>query len=145
MSFIPHMKQFNKTISIEVSVDSIANMLLSNMKEDFKHKDIVVEAIIGAGVEKGGLSYVYNALAGFSNAINFAVGEMVVCKETAYVYQHNQEKIQRSPRVIGDAKVIEINEFADRKVRVEFIGINSNGEPTTYEEWVSHTSCDKTA
>ena len=76
------MKTFNKSISIEISIDVIANMLLDNMNKEFKHSELVVEMLIGRALAKDdnrGISLLYNALNGHKNEINFQVGNIVKC------------------------------------------------------------------
>jgi len=138
------MKQFNKTISVEVSVDSIANNLLSNMKEDFKHKELVVEAIIGSALEKGGLGYIYNSLNGFNNEINFQVGDAVISTDRTYLGTKDETgKVERNHQEIGPCSVKEINIYADRKLLVEYSTYNRSGEFVVEQEWVYHKNCSK--
>lgn len=142
------MKQFNQVISIEVSVDSIANNLLSQFKEDFKHKELVTEAIIGRAlaVDNGMLSTVFNALNGFDGSINFQIGDVVRPKEL-YAYGYwTPESIEKGSSVhayIESAKVVDINLYSDKKLKLEYSVPQKDGKFKTETEWYSHRKCDK--
>lgn len=143
------MNKFNKIITIEVSVDSIAEQLLSNISPDFKHRELLTETIIGQALTSDKLGYVYNALNGFTNDIDFKVGDVVICEETAWKYERSNGGVDEAPkykqerRTVGQCKVIEINPYSAQKVKVEWTTINSQGNPSTDYAWVSHTKCAK--
>jgi hypothetical protein len=126
------MKKFNQVIKIEVSVDAIADQLLSNISVDFKHRDSLVEVIIGNALQNNiAMTQMYNALNGHSNDIDFKIGEAVTCTETEWSGDKRQ--------VIGCCTIININLHSAEKLEVSFI--NSVGKKTS--KWVKHTSCGK--
>jgi len=138
------MKNFNKQIKITVELDTIAQNLLSTMREDEKHRELIVEAIIGKMESTNdtlGMTLLYNALNGFTNTVNFKEGEKVIC--TSEVYGHWEEEQKPTYRAIGEAKVIEVNEYANNKVKVEYYIPQGDGSLTKSSSWVSHTQCSK--
>lgn len=139
------MKQFNQNIQVQVSVDSIANKLLSTMKEEFEHRDMLVEAIIGSALNSGTLLYIYNALNGFGNEINFQVGQIVEC--TKNIYRNapvpgvdNPWKSQYVP--IGTCEIVEIDLYRSDKLRVHYCYELENGNTKEDSMWVEQTTCD---
>jgi len=127
------MKKFNQSIKVEVEVDAIAEQLLSTINPEFKHREQVVESIIGNAIrEKSMTTQIYNSLNGFSNEINFKVGDIVKCSRGLY----DQDKKGNICRVID----VNIYNHYD-KLRVEYY--NSKGELN--EQWVSHSYCEITA
>jgi len=138
------MKNFNKQIQITVELDTIAQNLLSTMKEDEKYRVLIVEAIIGkmeSTNDTTAMTLLYNALNGFTNSVNFKEGDKVICSNE--VYAHWEEEQRASMRAIGEAKVIEINEYAKNKVKIEYYLPQSDGSSTKSSSWVSHTQCSK--
>jgi hypothetical protein len=144
------MNKFNKVIKIEVSVDDIANQLLAQISPDFKHRELLTEAIIGSSLEKNNLSYVYGALSGFTGDVDFQVGDSVVCKSQVYNYiqrpqtepptevKYDQQYVQ-----IGDCKVVEINKWSENKLMVEYTETLRDGKQRTDQKWVDHKECNK--
>lgn len=147
------MKQFNKDIEIVISVDSIANNLLNTFPEDYKHRELLTEAIIGSSLATGKLSYIYNALAGYTNDINFEVGDKVICTSEdrrEVEWQRNEEGSEKTKRnsrnvAIGECEVLEINEYEKYKLKVKFEqdSYYTEGKKETSEVWVDHRTCTK--
>lgn len=143
------MKSFNKTITVEVTVDSIANKLLAMMNPDEKHSDLVVETIIGSAIAlpKQGdllLSNLYNSLNGYTNEIDFEIGEQVKCEYEVYTYQRTEnDTYSRRNRVIGDCTIEQLDIYSDRKIKVSYECLNSKGENIVETQWVKHTQCNK--
>jgi hypothetical protein len=138
------MKKFNQTIKVEVEVDMIAEKLLSEFKEDFKHREILTESIIGTALDKGTISYIYNSLNGFSGEINFKVGDVVICSETyhkAYDMVNGEIVEVRKWVPINICKVVEINLYSSEKLCVEFEFLTSEGKMLTTKKWVDHRKC----
>jgi len=137
------MKKFNQTINVQVSVDSIAEKLYSTFDQDFAHRELLTESIIGSNLESGKLTYVYNALNGFNNDIDFEVGQTVDCKENVYKWtldvSTGSYKVEYMP--VGKAKIIEINIYKSDKLLVEYITINNKGEEIKETRWVNHFEC----
>ena len=53
------MKSFNKTITVEVSVDDIATKLLNTISDSFPHREMLVETIIATGLQASSLNYLF--------------------------------------------------------------------------------------
>ena len=133
------MKKFNKIITVEVSVDSIANLLLQSLAPDFKHKELVAEAVIATSLESNNLSYVYNALNGYSAEIDFKLGDEVMCSEKEYQYANGEQ----SRVELGLCKVIAINLYVSNKLTVEYQYQCKDGSFKTETRHVNHTNCNK--
>lgn len=143
------MKKFNQTISVQVEVDTIAQMLLSSMDKTFKHSEGVVEAIIGSALEANNIGYVYNALAGFTNEIDFKKGDKVICTETAYKYVNTGSdetpKFERKECEIGECVVEDVNLYRRDKLTVTFNSLDSRGMVITDSRNVRHNTCTQTS
>lgn len=119
------LPKFNKVIHVEVDLDMLHKQLLSTFPEDYKHKEILSHAIVGAAASNGGLGYIYSAMNGHVNEIDFCEGDHVMCG--------------------GDEVVIvEIDIYAKDKLQV--------ADPRTPEArinheslWVNHRDCTKVA
>lgn len=137
------MKKFNQTISVEVSVDSIAEKLWSTFDPNFAHAELLTESIIGSNLESGKLGYVYNALNGFNNDIDFQVGQTVDCKESIYSWVLDQStgSYKREYMSLGKATIVEINLYKSDKLLVEYNTLNSKGDHITETKWVDHRAC----
>jgi len=128
------MKQFNQTINIEVAVDSIAQTLLDTMSPDYKHREIVTEAIIATALDRNTLSFIFNALNGHVPHLNFNVGESVICTST---YWNNGKSNE-----IGICRIVEVNPYVDAELKVEYTYVD--GEKThTAKQWVRSNRCDR--
>lgn len=138
------MKKFNKSIKVEVSVDSIADKLLSMFSNDEKHSELVTETIIGNMLKDNtSISQLYNAVNGYTNEIDFKVGDVINCSDTFYTYVLNGETIGRRSIVIGTAVVKEIDIYSNNKLLIEIETITSDGNPTVETKNVHHTDCSK--
>jgi len=124
------MKKYNQVIKVEVSVDQIADKLAELINPEFKHKDNVVDSIIGPLLEQGNINYLYNALNGYTNDLDFQVGDNVHC--TAEVF-HN-----KMYQAIGEAVVVEVNPYKPAKIRIKHTKTG-----TVDYDWVDHTKCSK--
>ncbi len=133
------MKSFNKVITVEVSVDTIANNLLETIHDSHPHREMIVETIIGsANVHQLGL--LYNSLNGFTNEINFKIGDIIVPKDIkAYGYWEGKDQPQ-SYNFVQEAKIIEIDIYAKDKIKIEYI--LPNGKGVKESKWISHIGCE---
>lgn len=137
------MKRFNQTISIEVQVDAIADKLLSTFPEDYKHRELLTEAIIATSVDKGTVGYIYNALSGYSADIDFKEKEFVMCNDT--VWDWNKEAKEDKRRKMGKARIKEINIYTPLKLLVEYYHYKPDGSVKLISKWVDHKECTKDA
>lgn len=137
------MKRFNKVITIEVSVDSIAEQLLDTISPEFKHREILAEAIIGRMERDNSLSYLYNSLNGYPCDIDFKIGDEVRTENPMRIYGYwTLESIEKNDSIYNDvytAKVVEINPYADEKLKIQFDVPGKTGQLTPQTKWVRHT------
>ena len=139
------MKTFNESIQIEVSIDSIAKDLLKAMNPEFKHAEMVVENIIGRMLcqDKLGLSLIYNSLNGYTNDINFKVGDFVKPEKLCVYAYWTPESIENNNTCYGNilsAKVVEIKEYANEDLLIEYTKPGKKG-PEICRDWVNHKYC----
>lgn len=143
------MKQFNEVISVEVPVQAIANMLLDSMSPEFKHREIVTEAIVGRMMADNSLTFLYNSLNGYPCNIDFQVGDNVKNNNGFQVYGYwTAESIEQNNSVYGyiyDALVLEIDVYRDDKLRIEYKIPNKKGGFDTNTRWVKHAAWNKIA
>jgi len=163
---VRQLPKFDGVIQIEVSVDAIYQKLLGEFPEEYKHREMVSHAIIGSAQEKDTLHYIYNALNGFTQDINFQVGDIVECTEK-YRYERydakqetevgeiiidapNKTAVDYVPNwktrriAIGKCKVLKINLYAKDKLKVEFMGYDSYSPKDAASKktsWVDHKNC----
>lgn len=139
------MKTFNQVITVEVSVDSIANQLINTISESFPHREMLVETIISTGLDKGTLNYLYNSLNGYTNEINFQVGEVVKCSQKVYQYksENSREENRSEYSEIGECVIVDINIYTSDKVCVEFDKWQREGTTKKVKEWVNHSTLSK--
>ena len=140
------MKKFNQVITVEVSVDNIAQQLLKTINPEFQHAEMLAETIIGTSLDKGTIGFLYNSLNGYTNDIDFKVGDVITCTEQTYGYvpdtdAENNTTYSEKRMSIGDCTVVEINVYKSDKLLVEFSKLNSKGEFITKQNWVNHKNC----
>lgn len=140
------MKNFNEVITVEISVDNIANHLLSTMDPEFKHAENVVETIIGRllSTDKQGLNMLYNALNGYDVNIDFNIGDVVALNSiTCYcdVKSNDNDEWSRGNVQIEKATVIDIDIYSDKKIKIGFIVTDRNGRDEKREQWIHHSQC----
>lgn len=149
------MRQFNQVITVEVSVDSIAQKLLESINPEFKHAELLTEAIIGTSLDTGKISYLHNALNGYTNEIDFKVGDEIQINDTQYTFYNKEGEIVESS-VRGNGYVVgivkEIDVYKSKKLFVEMYYVDrktNNGNKEYYVEtdssWVDHKDCNKIA
>lgn len=142
------MKKFNEVITVEVSVDSIAEMLLTNLNGDFKHRELVAEAIVGRMKNDNSLGYLYNSLNGYSSEIDFQVGDVVGTSEPLREYGYwTPESIEKNDTVRGDvssAVIVDINPYSNDKLFIKYQVPNKSGSFDFRTKWVNHRSWNKT-
>jgi hypothetical protein len=124
--------------------------LVATFPEDYQHREILAHAIIGTN--KSNLSYIYNALNGYTNDVDFSIGDEVMCTsedryervEEAVVAQDAKPKYKEV--AIGKCKVVAIDMYSDRKLQVEFMSWDRyNHKQETKKVWVNHKKCTQAA
>ena len=108
------LPKFDQVITIEVSVASIYDKLVSTFPEDYKHKEALAHAIIGTTKDNGSIAHIYNALNGYTNAIDFQIGDEIDCgvKSRRVVTSTPGEtapNISRKVESIGFCKIVDID------------------------------------
>jgi len=140
------LKHFNKTITVEVSVDSIAQRLLETIKEDEKHKVNIVESIISPLLHSGKLTYIYNALNGYTNEINFVVGEFVKVDSKFYTYvdEHNKELVDQAYRQFTHGlEIVDIDIYQTNKVEIKYPYRIKDNVIEYKTNFINHNNCSK--
>jgi hypothetical protein len=139
--------KFTETIKMELEVQEIHEMMMATLPEDYKHKEILSHAIIGAAAETNTLVYVWKALNGLSNEINYKVGDIIMCtEEERYEEYFDNDECKYRKVAIGECKVVEINLYKGDKLKVEFQGYSNYGSKRDLcnrDCWVSHKNCTK--
>lgn len=164
------LPEFTETIKLEIEVSDIYKRMKNVLPEDYKHRDILAHAIVGSAAENGGLLFVYNALAGFDNTVDFQVGDEIMCsaEERNEKYDANVEnekgesvasvmnpadpeykpKWKNKDVEIGKCIVKQINLYSGKKLLVEFEQHHKYRDTPTVETvqmWVNHRNCAKWA
>jgi len=142
------MKKFNEIITVEVEVDTIATMLLDSMSSESKHKELIVEAIIGRYIseDKSGLGHVYSALHGVKYELNFKVGETIQtpnCYAYGFWEQQDIDNNNSSRVAIQKAKIVEIREYANAPLKIQYEVPNKKKELETRTEWIRLSDATK--
>jgi len=161
-----NLPAFNQTIEIKVDVDSIYKKMMDTLPEDYKHKEILAHAIVGSAVRNGGIGYIYNALNGFTNDIDFRVGDQVICtaEERTEGYDANLEDVYGTPLkrefaeavseykpnwktrqvAIGKCVVKEVDMYGENKLIVTFDNWNHYDKKNKpYDMAVDHKKCTR--
>lgn len=140
------MKKFNESVFVEVSVDKIAKQLLKSFKHNFEHKELVTESIIGLLMKDNRLPELYNVLNGYTNEINFEVGQVVYCNDmhTYHKLNHDTGKYDIDTKEVGNVRIEEIDIYRKYcKIKVYYDYVDSEGDIKRLPKWVSHLSCTK--
>jgi len=164
-----NLPKFKDVITIEIAVQMVYQKMLDTLPADYKHREILAHAIVGSANAKGQLSYIYNALAGFENTIDFKVGDDIRCtsEERRERYDYNLEDSEGEEKPdgikkkteqgadykpnysvrsvgIGRCEVIEVDMYSDKKLLVKFIQDKKYDNGKEEEEvWVDHRKCTK--
>jgi hypothetical protein len=140
------MRKFNQSISIEVQVDNIANQLLDTINPEFKHREPMVEAIIGTALNnKEALSHIYNAMNGYLPEINFKVGDIVNCKATTYMYVTEESRIKGDSHraELGKSVIVQVDPYRADPLCVEYDYYTSDGTVRRDARWVEMRHCSE--
>lgn len=141
---------FNKTISIEVDVDDIHKKLMGTFPEDYKHKEMLSHAIVGSAMEHGGIGFIYNALNGYTNDVDFGIGEVINCtskdrREYTPSVEEPLAKARRDMKEIGACEIVAINLYSRNKILVKYQqdAAFPFGGAEEVTAWVDHKTCTK--
>ena len=141
------LKKYNEAIKVEVEVDVIADDLLSKMDKEFPHAHMLVDTIMGHAMMDGSktmLKQIWTNLAGYTNEIDFTVGQDVTCSSTVYKYykvdgeEGDMPKYDSKYEEIGACYIKEIDVYRVDKVKVVYHATNSKGITEEQTKWVSH-------
>lgn len=143
------LKVWNESIKVEVSLDMIAAKLKDSFKADNPHTNLLTNTIMGVAKTTNKLSYIYNAVNGWEDKLNFKVGQFVTTTEGSKSYHYKlAAKVEpndpdkweqdRSAPIIG-GKVIEIDEFRDGgKIHIAYTRVDNYGKADHTDVWVNH-------
>jgi hypothetical protein len=133
------MKQFNKSIRIEISLDSIANRLLDMMKtENNPNAELVVETIIGSLQGDGQkMGMLYNSMVGWSNELAYQVGENVlVHRDHIREYRMHADCPYELPTTIEEIDIYR----GEKNVKVNYQYLHEDNTWHNSSEWIAHTN-----
>ena len=123
------MPKFNKELQVTVDVDMVAQQLLSLMKEDNPHRELLTYNIVGNLKESGKLGSIFSAMAGYHKEINIVVGKQYECLgsdlDSTYDNVITRDEWNKT-RVVVTA--LEINPFTTSPIKVEFKFNQKRGE-----------------
>jgi hypothetical protein len=125
------MKQFNQSIYVEIQVDAVAQQLRAQFNENFPFADQTTEMIIGRILEKDerSLGMLYQTMNGYKTLPLPKVNERYNCELYDYAYW-TPDSITQNSTVRGkvtECKVIEVFEFSDEPLLVEFLVPGKDG------------------
>ena len=163
---ITEMPRFNHSIQLTVELDSVFQKMLDLLPADYKHREVLAHAIVGSAAEAGTLQYVFAGLNGYTNDIDFTVGDIVKCVEMDKYEWYDAKledskgfrmidepadfgtpeykpKWERRKVQIGECNVVEINLYKTDKLKVEFqtAAYGKEAKFETQHAWVSHKNC----
>lgn len=138
------MKQFNQQITVTVEVDKIAKQLLEAMNAENAHAEMLTETIIGSMLQSKHIGLLYNNLNGWTNDLDFSIGQIVNCKEEVYGYQlhsltkDSTDEYKQKYTTLGQCKIVDINIFSNQDVKVQYAALDSKGTAIISDKWVAH-------
>lgn len=131
------LTKFNQVISIEVSLDYIAETLASKMNPEFPHSNLVTNVIIGQAVANGNmtdLGRIFSALNGHVDKLDFEVGQNLFCTETTHDYLFSTSGKRRE---IGPCVISKVDPLRNRsKIQVSYKTMNHSGTVKEDINWV---------
>lgn len=143
-----NLKEYKEVIKVEISVNDIADELLSKMNPENNGNELIVETLIdNLRHSPEGLGQLYNSLYGRATNIDFKVGDIVECSRQTYAYRTEKDinSNKTSYDELGVVKILEVDMAATEKVRVEYHVYNNQGVPLKQEMWVKHTTLNHTS
>jgi hypothetical protein len=127
------MKSFNQVITVKVSVDTIAKNLLNQINSDFKHRELIVESIIGGMLNEDVLGYLHNSLNGYTEEINFKVGDKVKTDRGGIMHYVGNDRKEFNQGTVKD-----IDHYKRNKLLIEV----QLPDESYYSEWCNHVYWD---
>ena len=84
-----------------------------------------------------------DSLNGYSNEVNFTVGQQVICTDTIYDWSGQNEDLtpKEVRRPLDVVTVIGVDPYAERQLTVEYQYVKSNGQLETRQKEVYISSC----
>lgn len=142
------MSKFNQTINVEIQVDTIANQLREKISPEFKHREELVEAIIGTALnnkDTEALQYIYNAMTGHIPKLDFKVGDIINCKATTWMYVTEESRLKKDSHSaeLGKCVIVNVNAFSNTPYYVEYDYYCSDGSVRKDRTWVKAHQCSK--
>lgn len=105
------LRKFNETITIQVQLDTVAEMLYSKMNQNDPLAIPITEQIIGSMRHApNGISRLYNALIGYPNQCSYKVGDVVYVSPgdlSVWNWHESCKKLKAVP-----ATITAVDEFA---------------------------------
>jgi len=138
------MKKFNKNVSVDMSVDVIAEMFLNSQAFLFENKETFIETIVGTCLEKGTLGIVLGGFLGVVPKCNLAIDTVVHCTKKVYDYstEESRENQDTVIREIGEATIIEHNPYAKECYKIVHARYKIDGSIYWADQWVSAESVE---
>ena len=137
---------FNKAIKVEIEIDEIARKLCSEFPDEYKHKELVTNVIIGNLLNSTGvgMNQLYNALNGYTNDVDFQVGDVVESEEIYSTYvMENDKPVRRNEKLNGE--VVRVDVFRSDKLLIKYSCHNSEMKLIESENWLNHRKCTRVA
>lgn len=132
------MKKFNKTASVDISVDAIAEMFMNSQAVNFTNAETFIEAIIGTSLEKGTLGIIIAGFMGVLPKCELPINSNVYCSHSVWDY-HTESSIEHGnseSRDIGNCTIVDVNPYAKECYKIQFTRTRSNGKTYTDVMWV---------
>jgi len=133
------MRKFNKTVNVEMSADSVAEMFLASQHFLFEQREQFIETIVGTAMQSGTLGTIVGGFMGVLPKCELSVNTDVICSKTCYDYS-TPESIEKNDTVcrnIGKATIIDTNPYAKECYQIEYWKTDLKGQQYLTQDWVS--------
>lgn len=131
------MKKFNRTITVSVSLDAIANKVLSTLDKTNPNRELIAETIVGCIANSGEyhIALLYNSLAGWNEEINIEEGKQYSCNVKALDFYPRRKPNEYEGIIV---KVSRIDKYrASHQVYVTCSYTGLNGKLLAHEQCVN--------
>ncbi|HEY4065164.1 MAG TPA: hypothetical protein VGM30_24850 [Puia sp.] len=140
------MKKFNKIITMEVSVDRVAEKLLKSIDPSSPHAELIAETTIGILVERGGIGYLLDSLNGWKEEIDIKEGTIYLINGKhlelhGFDTDKNMEENKLTRESLFEVEALQVSEFRDNKdkILVSYSYWMANRSlPQKSTAWVNH-------